>query len=84
MKKRLTALLLALSMVLTCIGFSPTAAFAAEENIALNKPATTSRADYNNPEITPSMAVDGTTMQSRLTVSRWSVCRKKANVSNSI
>ena len=61
MKKRLTALLLALSMVLTCIGFSPTAAFAAEENIALNKPATTSRADYNNPEITPSMAVDGTT-----------------------
>ena len=48
-------------MVLTCIGFSPTAAFAAEENIALNKPATTSRADYNNPEITPSMAVDGTT-----------------------
>lgn len=61
MKKRATALLLALSMVLTLLEVAPASAFAAEKNIALNKPATTGRADRSHAEMTPSLALDGNT-----------------------
>ena len=59
MKKKITALFLALSMVLTGFGLVPASAFSAGENIAQNKPATTSRADRYNADMTPAMAVDG-------------------------
>ena len=59
LKRKLTALFLSATMLLTGIGAVPAAALAAEGNIALNKPATTSRPDRNNAGMTPSLALDG-------------------------